>query len=66
TEVVGNLLSRAKPDTETSKNVVEYHEKILKAVIEKKRAEAISLLEEHFLEIKERLNILLDQKKEEI
>ncbi|MBW1911671.1 MAG: FadR family transcriptional regulator, partial [Deltaproteobacteria bacterium] len=42
TDVVGNLLSRAKPDTETSKNVVEYHEKILKAVIEKKRDEAIS------------------------
>lgn len=66
TDVVGNLLSRAKPDTETSKNVVESHEKILKAVIEKKRDEAISLLEEHFLEIKKRLNEFLDQEKKEI
>jgi len=56
--VVGDSLSRIGPDIETSSNVVQFHEEILKAIAEKKRDKAIILLERHLLEVKGRLQPL--------
>ena len=53
--VVGDSLNRLGPDIETSSNVVQFHEKILTAIAEKKREKAINLLERHLLEVKGRL-----------
>jgi len=60
---VADFLSRIGPDVETSKNVVEYHEQILKAIVEKKREKALNLLEKHLLEVRRRLQPFIDQEK---
>jgi len=62
--VVGDFLSRIGPDVETSDNVVSYHEDIVKAIAEKKRTKAINLLEQHLLEVRNRLKPFVNQKKE--
>jgi DNA-binding FadR family transcriptional regulator len=41
-----------------SKNAVGYHEDILNAIVEKRRDEAIHLLERHLLEVRDRLRLL--------
>ena len=64
--VLGNLLRRIGPDTETSKNVVEFHEKILDAITKKNRDQAINLLEKHLLDVKKRLQIFIDREKTNI
>jgi len=46
------LRSRTPPDFKVSKTAVQDHEKILDALINKKRARAISLIEEHILKLK--------------
>jgi DNA-binding FadR family transcriptional regulator len=43
-----------------SKNAVGYHEDILNAIIEKRRDEAIHLLERHLLEVRNRLRPLFN------
>jgi len=60
---VADFLSRIGPDVETSGNVVEYHEQILKAIVEKKREKALNLLEKHLLEVRRRLQPFIDQEK---
>jgi GntR family transcriptional repressor for pyruvate dehydrogenase complex len=62
--VVGDFLSRIGPEVETSDNVVSYHEDIVKAIAEKKRSKAINLLEQHLLEVRNRLKPFVNQKKE--
>ncbi|TET90161.1 MAG: FadR family transcriptional regulator [Desulfobacteraceae bacterium] len=62
--IVGDFLSRIGPDVETSDNVVSYHEDIVKAIAEKKRTKAINLLEQHLLEVRNRLKPFVNQKKE--
>jgi GntR family transcriptional repressor for pyruvate dehydrogenase complex len=64
--VVGDFLSRIGPDVETSDNVVSYHEDIVKAIAEKKRTKAINLLEQHLLEVRNRLKPFVKQKKRTI
>ncbi len=59
--VVGDSLSRIGPDIETSSNVVQFHEEILKAIAGKKRDKAVNLLEKHLLEVKGRLQSLETQ-----
>jgi GntR family transcriptional repressor for pyruvate dehydrogenase complex len=66
TKVLGNFLQRVGPDTETSNNVVEFHEKIIEAIIKKNRDEAINLLKEHLLEVEKRLQIFIDREKANI
>ena len=61
--VLQDFLQRVGPDAETSDNVIQYHEDILKAIIEKNRGKAIHLLEEHLLEVRNRLQIFIDQEK---
>ena len=63
--VVGDFLSRIGPEVETSDNVVSYHENIVKAIAEKKRTKAINLLEQHLLEVRNRLKPFVNQKKRE-
>jgi len=46
------LRSRTPPDFKVSKIAVQDHEKILDALIKKKRERAISLIEEHILKLK--------------
>ena len=58
-----DFLQRIGPDAETSDNVIQYHEDILKAIIEKDRDKAIHLLEEHLVEVRNRLQIFIDQEK---
>ncbi len=62
--IVGDFLSRIGPDVKTSDNVVSYHEDIVKAIAEKKRTKAINLLEQHLLEVRNRLKPFVNQKKE--
>jgi GntR family transcriptional repressor for pyruvate dehydrogenase complex len=47
-----NLRSRRTPDFEASKNAVQEHEKLLDVFIEKDREKAITLLEQHILEVR--------------
>ena len=61
--LVLDLLSRLGPDVETSTNVVECHEGILRAILEGKREEAIHSLERHLLEVRTRLQPFVNQKK---
>ncbi len=71
--VLRNLLSRLSPDMGTtgdpagydesilmSGNAVRYHEDILSAIIEKRRDDAIELLEQHLIEVSNRLKTLID------
>jgi DNA-binding FadR family transcriptional regulator len=61
--VVGDFLSRIGPEVETSDNVVSYHENIVTAIAQKKRTKAINLLEQHLLEVRNRLKPFVNQKK---
>lgn len=47
-----NIRSRIPPDFEISEIAVQNHEKILDALIKKKRESAISLIEEHILKMR--------------
>jgi GntR family transcriptional repressor for pyruvate dehydrogenase complex len=71
--VLRNLLSRLSPDVGTtgapggydesilmSGNAVRYHEAILSAIIEKRRDVAIEFLEQHPIEVGNRLKTLID------
>ncbi len=71
--VLRNLLSRLSPDVGTtgdpagydegilvSGNAVRYHEDILNAIIEKRRDDAMELLEQHLIEVSNRLKTLID------
>jgi len=62
--VVGDFLSRIGPEVETSENVVSFHEDIVKAIAEKKRTKAIKLLEQHLLEVRNRLKPFINPRKE--
>ncbi len=57
--LVGDFLSHIGPNVETSGNVVRYHEAILEAIEEKDRERALKLLEQHLLEVRDRLNRLV-------
>lgn len=71
--VLRNLLSRLSPEMGTtadravydesslmSANAVRYHEEILEAIIENRREKAIELLEQHLVEVSDRLETLID------
>ena len=47
-----NLRSRTPPNFEVSEIAVQNHEKILDALIKKKRERAIKLIEEHILKMR--------------
>jgi DNA-binding FadR family transcriptional regulator len=49
--IVADFLSRLEPDLEKSKQVVNSHEDILNAIVERKGDKAITLLENHLLEV---------------
>jgi len=53
--VHANLLNEIGVDLETSRRSVEYHEDILVAIIEKNRRRALHLLEDHIMEVRNRL-----------
>jgi len=57
--LVGDFLSHIGPNVETSGNVVRYHAAILEAIEEKDRELALQLLEQHILEVRDRLNRLV-------
>jgi GntR family transcriptional repressor for pyruvate dehydrogenase complex len=50
--VVGDFLSRLKPDLKKSSRVVEDHEKLLSAIKAGQKSEAITLLERHLMKVK--------------
>lgn len=54
--VHGDFLSEIPTDIDISRRVVEYHEKILQAIIDDQRELADQLLEEHLIEVRERLS----------
>jgi GntR family transcriptional repressor for pyruvate dehydrogenase complex len=71
--VLRNLLSRLSPEMGStgdpavydesilmSANAVRYHEEILEAIIENRREKAIELLEQHLVEVSNRLKTLID------
>ena len=62
--VVADFLSRIGPEVETSENVVSFHEDIVEAIAEKKRTKAIKLLEQHLLEVRNRLKPFINPRKE--
>jgi len=47
-----NLRSRRTADLKTSKTAVQAHEKILDALIKKRRERGIHLLEKHIMEVR--------------
>lgn len=62
--VVADFLSRFEQDLEHSKKVILAHEDILKAITEKRGEKAISLLEDHLLEVRNRLQVFIDQSRD--
>ncbi len=58
--LVGDFLSHIGPNVEISRNVVRYHKAILEAVEAKDRKRALQLLEQHILEVRDRLNRLVE------
>ena len=53
--VLTDLMGRLKPDLQTARNTVGYHEKIVQAIKRMNQAEAMTLMEEHLLEVEHRL-----------
>jgi len=58
--VVADFLSRFEQDLEHSKKVIAAHEEILNAITEKRNEKALSLLEDHLLEVRDRLQVFID------
>lgn len=56
--VHADFLKKVPVDFQTSKNVVEYHDKILKSIIADDWEKANKLMTEHLIEVKERLSTL--------
>ena len=52
--VVAEFFSRTKPEFEVSKRVIEKHKEILAAIIKRDQTRAISLIEDHLLNVKDR------------
>jgi len=59
--VVSDFLSRFEQNLGDSNKVISAHEDILNAIIERKSDKAISLLENHLLEIRNRLQIFIGE-----
>jgi DNA-binding FadR family transcriptional regulator len=57
-----NLLSRTGADLETSREVVRGHSRLLEAIEAGDRKRAYDLLEDHVVEVKERLNAFSEDK----
>jgi GntR family transcriptional regulator, transcriptional repressor for pyruvate dehydrogenase complex len=53
--LLGDLLTRLDPDLAICINTLQYHERILDAIIERDLAKSVDLMEEHFLRVKEHL-----------
>jgi len=51
------------PDADTCEGAVKSHQDLLKAIIKKDRGKAFQIIEEHFLEVKNRLQSLVDRDK---
>lgn len=79
TMAIRHFMSGLGPDSESSdskkwydenmmnsRNTLAYHEDILKAIIEKKLDEAIDILENHLLEVKNRLQPLTGQRMNQV
>ncbi|MBW1681427.1 MAG: FadR family transcriptional regulator, partial [Deltaproteobacteria bacterium] len=61
----GNYISRVGFDLEVSRNVVTFHEAILKAIKRKQRKRAVDLFTEHMLDVRDRLQSLVEQENSE-
>ncbi|MBW1802800.1 MAG: FadR family transcriptional regulator, partial [Deltaproteobacteria bacterium] len=61
--VLRDLHTRIPPKIQLSANTITYHEEILKAIVEKNHGKAMDLLEEHFLDVKNRLLSLKKREK---
>ena len=55
---LSQVVSRKAPDLETTESAIRYHEKILKAIMNKDRADAMILLEDHLKEVETRFQSL--------
>jgi len=55
---LSHMLSRRPPNFETTRSAIEYHDKILEAIIKKDRAAAMALLEDHLKEVEHQLRTL--------
>jgi DNA-binding FadR family transcriptional regulator len=55
---LSHLLSRRPPNFETTRSAIEYHEKILEAIVRKDRETAMVLLEDHLKEVESQLKAL--------
>jgi len=62
--VIHGFHSRQPPDPDTCEEAVKYHEDILNAIIEKDRSKALKLLENHFVEVKDGLQSLVEQNRD--
>lgn len=58
--ILGNLLTRLDPDLDVSNDSVRYHERIFDALVLGDLATADKLLEEHLLQIKDKLSPFAD------
>ena len=53
-----HLLVKRPPSIETTASAIRYHEKILKAMIDKDRDKAMKLLEDHLMQVEKHLTAL--------
>jgi GntR family transcriptional repressor for pyruvate dehydrogenase complex len=61
--LVRNFHTLQLPDADTCEGAVKSHQDLLKAIIKKDRGKAFQIIEEHFLEVKNRLQSLVDRDK---
>ena len=59
--LIRNFHSLQMPDADTCEGAVKSHQDLLNAIIKKDRGKAFQLIEEHFLEVKNRLQSLVDR-----
>jgi DNA-binding FadR family transcriptional regulator len=57
-----DIFGRLKPDLRMANNTLGYHEKILNAIKTRNRVKAITLLEEHLLEVEKRLQTFANKR----
>ena len=60
--ILTDILARLKPDLRTANNTLRYHEKILNAIKSADRDEAITLLEDHLMEVEKRLQTFANRR----
>jgi len=59
--VLGDFLSRLAPDVETSAKVIEDHEAIMKAIMNRDRGLALLLMERHLIGVESRLQVFMQE-----